>query len=150
MGIRVVVHHKTRYRYDRPIHLGPQVVRLRPAPHCRTSILSYSLKVVPKKHFVNWQQDPQGNYQARLVLPEPTRRFELEVDLVAELEAFNPFDFFLEPSAERAPFEYGKNLALQLEPCASSRRARCSSVTSRTWTCGSCPRSTTSSRSTSA
>jgi uncharacterized protein (DUF2126 family)/transglutaminase-like putative cysteine protease len=116
MGIRVVVHHKTRYRYDRPIHLGPQVVRLRPAPHCRTSILSYSLKVVPKKHFVNWQQDPQGNYQARLVLPEPTRRFELEVDLVAELEAFNPFDFFLEPSAERAPFEYGKNLALQLEP----------------------------------
>jgi len=116
MGIRVAVHHRTAYRYDRLVTLGPQIVRLRPAPHCRTPILSYSLQVRPDEHFINWQQDPQGNYLARLVFPEPTRTLELEVDLVAELDVLNPFDFFLEPDAERYPFEYEPQLKAQLAP----------------------------------
>ena len=77
MALRVALHHQTVYRYDRAVSVAPHVVRLRPAPHCRTPVLSYSLKVEPEKHFINWQQDPQGNYLARLVFPEKTDRAEV-------------------------------------------------------------------------
>jgi len=116
MSIHVALHHKTHYKYDRLVNLGPQVVRLRPAPHSRTRILSYSLRVLPEKHFINWQQDPQSNYLARLVFEEPTREFCVEVDVVAEMAVLNPFDFFLEPSAEKFPFEYDHVLDHELEP----------------------------------
>ena len=116
MAINVALTHKTQYRYDRRVSLGPQVVRLRPAPHCRTPILSYSLKVHPENHFINWQQDPQSNYLARLVFPDPTTELFVEVDLVVEMGIFNPFDFFLEPSAEQCPFSYDVALARELRP----------------------------------
>jgi uncharacterized protein (DUF2126 family) len=116
MTISVALTHKTQYRYDRRVSLGPQVIRLRPAPHCRTPILSYSLKVRPENHFINWQQDPQSNYLARLVFPEQTTEFFVEVDLVAEMGVFNPFDFFLEPYAEQYPFTYDASLAFELRP----------------------------------
>ena len=116
MSIHVALHHKTHYKYDRLVSLGPQVVRLRPAPHSRTRILSYSLRVEPKQHFINWQQDPQSNYLARLVFEGQTREFLVEVDLVAEMAVFNPFDFFLEPNAEKFPFEYDPVLEHELEP----------------------------------
>ncbi|HEY8510157.1 MAG TPA: transglutaminase family protein, partial [Steroidobacteraceae bacterium] len=106
MSIHVALHHLTHYRYDRRVGLSPQIVRLRPAPHCRTRILSYSLRVDPQKHFINWQQDAQSNYLARLVFPEKTEELRIEVDLVAEMAVLNPFDFFLEPYAEKYPFEY--------------------------------------------
>jgi uncharacterized protein (DUF2126 family)/transglutaminase-like putative cysteine protease len=116
MSIHVALNHRTSYRYDRPITLSPQIVRLRPAPHCRTPILSYSLKVTPAQHFINWQQDPQSNYLARLVFPEKTTAFEIEVDLVAEMAVFNPFDFFLEESARDFPFAYEPALEHELRP----------------------------------
>ena len=116
MSIHVALHHRTRYKYDRLVNLGPQVVRLRPAPHSRTRILSYSLKISPEKHFINWMQDPQSNYAARLVFDQPTREFCVEVDLVAEMSVLNPFDFFLEPQAETFPFEYDHVLDHELEP----------------------------------
>ena len=96
--------------------LSPHVVRLRPAPHCRTSIVSYSLKIKPSIHFVNWQQDPFGNYQARLVIPKPTDLLEVEVDLVAELTVVNPFDFFLEVGTEVLPWRYPPELRRELAP----------------------------------
>src|SRR5437867_1857568 len=111
MSIHVALHHKTRYRYDRPVSLSPQIIRLRPAPHCRTPILSYSLRLKPEEHFINWQQDPHSNYLARLLFPEKTRELSIEVDLIAEMSVFNPFDFFLEPSAEQFPVRYAAGLA---------------------------------------
>ena len=116
MSIHVALNHLTHYRYDRPVGLSPQIVRLRPAPHCRTRILSYSLKVSPAEHFINWQQDPQSNYMARLVFPDETRELRVEVDLVAEMAVYNPFDFFLAPHAEKIPFKYDSNERRELVP----------------------------------
>jgi len=116
MAIRVALNHRTSYHYDREVALGPQVVRLRPAPHTRTPILSYSLKVSPNPHFENWQQDPQGNYLARYIFPNKTHSFEIEVDLIAELTVINPFDFFLEADAEESPFVYAPALAHEIGP----------------------------------
>ncbi|MGD8859521.1 MAG: transglutaminase family protein [Myxococcales bacterium] len=116
MSIRVALHHRTTYRYDRRVNLGPQVVRLRPAPHCRTPIVSYSMKVAPERHFINWQQDPQGNYLARYVFEEPTEELDVIVDLVADMFALNPFDFFLEPEAREWPFTYDPDLGSELAP----------------------------------
>jgi uncharacterized protein (DUF2126 family)/transglutaminase-like putative cysteine protease len=116
LSIHVALNHVTHYRYDRRVSLSPQIIRLRPAPHCRTRVLSYSLRVTPAQHFINWQQDPQANYLARVVFPEKVDELKVEVDLVAEMSVLNPFDFFLEPQAEKFPFSYSESETLDLAP----------------------------------
>ena len=116
MGIQVGLHHITQYRYDRSIQLGPQIIRLRPAPHTKAHIQSFSLWITPTHHFINWQQDPFGNFVARLVLPDKTQEFRVEIDLVTEICVFNPFDFFLEETAKHFPFSYETTLKEELSP----------------------------------
>ena len=116
MSIHVALNHVTRYRYDRPVRSSPQVIRLRPAPHARTPVHAYSLRIAPAQHFINWQQDPQSNWLARVVFPEKTREFEIQVDLVAEMSVINPFDFFLEPDADSFPFRYEIGQVRELGP----------------------------------
>ena len=115
MSIQAALRHVTRYRYDRPITLEPQVIRLRPAPHCRANILSYALTIEPAQHFLNWQQDPQSNWQARVMIPEKTDHFTVQVDMTVDMEVINPFDFFLEPDAENFPFQYSAEQKAELE-----------------------------------
>ena len=121
MAITVALRHVTSYRYDRAVTMTPHVVRLRPAPHTRTPIRSYRLTVAPGNHFLNWQQDPFGNFAGRLVFPEPTDHFELDVELIAELVTINPFDFFLEPRAEHYPFGYDTLTTDELAPYLTVR-----------------------------
>lgn len=116
MTIKVALLHKTAYHYDQPIQLEPHVFRLRPAAHSRTPVSAYSLKITPKNHFINWQQDPFGNYIARVVFPEKSTELSIEVSLIAEMTVINPFDFFLEEYAAHYPFSYPEQLSKELTP----------------------------------
>ncbi|QSA96180.1 DUF2126 domain-containing protein [Methylococcus sp. EFPC2] len=123
MTIRVAIHHQTVYRYDSPVMLSPHVFRLRPAAHSRTPVEAYALKIEPAEHFINWQQDPFGNYLARVVFPKPTRELSVEVNLVADMTVINPFDFFLDESAEHVPFDYDERLGRELAPYLEVRES---------------------------
>ncbi|OLP61025.1 IMP dehydrogenase [Xaviernesmea oryzae] len=114
MSIKASIYHLTHYQYDKPVQLGPQVIRLKPAAHSRTKVLSHSLKVTPAQHFVTLQQDPYGNFLARYVFPEPVRELKIEVDLIADMTVYNPFDFFVEEEAETWPFNYAEDLVEDL------------------------------------
>jgi len=106
MSLLVSLHHRTGYRYDRPVALGPHEIRLKPAPACRTPVTSYALAVRPAQHTMSWYYDAAGNPVARVLFLEKIRTLEIEVELIADLAPVNPFDFLVEPGAERFPFRY--------------------------------------------
>lgn len=123
MAIKVAISHKTKYKFDRSVSLSPHIFRLRPAPHSRTAIEGYSLKILPENHFINWQQDPFGNYQARVVFPEKATELSIEVEVIAKLQVINPFDFFVEDYAEKFPFAYEEGLKKELGPYLEPRES---------------------------
>jgi len=116
MSVKVALRHRMFYEYDRAVNLSPHTFRLRPAPHCRTPILAYSLKIVPENHFINWQQDPFGNMLARVVFPGQTTKLHFEVEVIADMIVINPFDFFVEKYADDFPFTYTHQLRKELLP----------------------------------
>lgn len=116
MALKVAISHKTSYLFDRKVNLSPHIFRLRPAPHSRIPIESFSLKITPEDHFFNWQQDPFGNYQARVVFKEKTEKLTIDVEIIADLKTINPFDFFVEESAEEFPFNYSSEIKQELAP----------------------------------
>jgi transglutaminase-like putative cysteine protease len=116
MSIQVAIHHRTEYHFDRSVNLSPHIIRLRPSPHTRTPVHHYSLKIEPDKKFLNWQQDPFGNFMARVVFPEPTKKLVIDVSLIVELVKINPFDFFLEDNAKFFPIKYPTQLEKELAP----------------------------------
>ena len=116
MALRVKLEHRTSYAFDRHVTAAPHTIRLRPAPHTRTPILGYSLVVEPSGHFLNWQQDPYGNFVARVVFPDPIDHLDVTVEVIADLTPINPFDYFLEPQAETYPFEYSETSLVDLAP----------------------------------
>jgi transglutaminase-like putative cysteine protease len=122
MALKIVISHKTKYKYDRSVKLSPHIFRLRPAPHSRTPIESYSLKIKPENHFFNWQQDPFGNYLARVVFPDKTTELSIDVEIIADLKTINPFDFFVEEYAEHFPFDYTPELQKELAPYLESKQ----------------------------
>lgn len=121
MAIKVAISHKTKYKFDRSVALSPHIFRLRPAPHSRTAIEGYSFKITPENHFINWQQDPFGNYQARVVFPEKTTELSVEVEVIAKMQVINPFDFFVEDYADMFPFQYDASLKKELGPYLEPR-----------------------------
>ncbi|MEM6379997.1 MAG: transglutaminase family protein, partial [Bacteroidota bacterium] len=123
MSIKAAIYHKTHYKFDRQVNLSPHIIRLRPAAHSRTPIEAYTLKIKPENHFLNWQQDPYGNYLARLVFPEKSDHLSIEVELIADMSVINPFDFFLEESAEKYPFVYSDRIKKALEPYLEIRES---------------------------
>ncbi|MDA0772803.1 MAG: transglutaminase family protein [Cyanobacteria bacterium] len=122
MVIQIALNHKTKYSYDKAISMGPQIIRLHPAAHSRTNIVSYSLSVKPSPHFIHWQQDPHGNHIARVIFPDRIKSFSVEVDLIADMTVINPFDFFLEKSAETFPFTYDEALRHDLQPFLGAQK----------------------------
>jgi len=116
MALKVAIKHKTKYIYDRSINLSPHIFRLRPAPHSRTPIEAYSIKIKPENHFFNWQQDPFGNYLARIVFPDKTTELSIDVEIIADLKTINPFDFFVEEAVEEFPFKYSDEAKKELLP----------------------------------
>ena len=127
MAIKASIYHLTHYKYDKPVRLGPQIIRLKPAPHSKTKVLSHSLKVTPSNHFVNLQQDPYGNYLARFVFPDPVTELKIEVDLVADMTVYNPFDFFVEEEADQMALRLSRDirddLSIYMQPEPSRARA---------------------------
>lgn len=116
MALKVAISHNTSYLFDRKVSLSPHIFRLRPAPHCRTPIESFRLKITPEDYFLNWQQDPFGNYQARVVFKEKTEALKVDVEIIADLKTINPFDFFIEEAVEDFPFTYSQEIKQELAP----------------------------------
>ena len=116
MSVKIAISHKTTYKFDQSVKLFPHVFRLRPAVHSRTAIEGYSFKISPDNHFINWQQDPFGNYQARVIFPDKIKELKVEVEVIAKLQVINPFDYFVEEYAEKYPFKYDNSLEQELVP----------------------------------
>jgi uncharacterized protein (DUF2126 family)/transglutaminase-like putative cysteine protease len=123
--MRVRVRHESRYTYDEPALLGPQLVRLRPAEHTRARVLSYNLAFTPEGE-VRWQHDPWGNRIARLTFPaeQPSSELAVIVDAAFEIRPLNPFDFFVDDRCRELPFSYPDELGRELGPFLASAHAR--------------------------
>ncbi|MFT8550349.1 MAG: transglutaminase family protein [Acetobacter okinawensis] len=90
MSSHVTLLHRTCYRYDRPVSMGPQTIRLRPMQASRTPIESYGLHISPKGSQLRWERDSCGNDVACVGFSDRLTHFDIEVSLVADMTVYDP------------------------------------------------------------
>jgi len=108
------VHHKTTYRYKRPIRLGPHQLLFRPRDSFDQHLLDSHLDVTPEPSEVRWIHDVFGNC---LTLVDFSAKCELlEFDTVIRLEHTpeSAPDFRIEDYARSHPFSYSDDEAPDL------------------------------------
>jgi transglutaminase-like putative cysteine protease len=100
------VHHKTTYRYKRPIRPGPHQLLFRPRDSFDQHLLESGLDVTPEPSEVRWIHDVFGNCVTLVDFNAKCELLEFETFIRLEHTPENAPDFRIEDYARSHPFSY--------------------------------------------